>query len=88
MGPHVGRSVQYFFFFKLKFWVSSSSGSDSSSRNSSSSSRTIFGRMCAAMSPKEQNISKPVAASMAFAIFLKEIVIVEVYLGIGIKLYF
>ena len=26
--------------------------------------------MCTAMSPKEQNISKPVAASMAFAIFL------------------
>ena len=29
----------------------------------------IFGRMCAAMSPKERKISKPVAASMAFAMF-------------------
>ena len=28
--------------------------------------------MCAAMSPKERNISKLVAASMAFAIFLKK----------------
>ena len=28
--------------------------------------------MCAAMSPKERNISKPVAASMAFAIFCQE----------------
>ena len=29
----------------------------------------IFGRMCAAMSPKEENISKPVAASSTFVIF-------------------
>ena len=28
----------------------------------------IFGRMCAAMSTKEQNISKPVAASLTFVI--------------------
>ena len=31
--------------------------------------------MCAAMSPKEQNISKPVAASMAFAIFYNQWVV-------------
>ena len=35
-------------------------------------SKTIFGRMCAAMSPKERNISKPVTASMAFAILFSK----------------
>ena len=83
--PSVKKNLKKCFFEKNKCWLSSSSSSNSSSK-------TIFGRMCAAMSPKERNISKPVAASMAFAIFwskwkvLGEIEVKRIFLVFGIFL--